>query len=470
MTDQLRVLLPDPNHQASKRFRWVGDQRLELEASYDAGWQFRQYAAGELEDIYDLAETLRRVESSEVDRGLFVIRGTPREGVDDGDVVNRQYKERNDAPDWQPHPEGRRWLMVDIDDLGAPGWLERPVFGAELDRAVEYATDRLPECFREATTFYQWSSSAGLESLGEGRYELGWSHLRLHLWYWLDRPVCSASAREWLKSWRDDSGVPVDWRLFNPVQPHFIAPPTFRGGGDPLGDDRSELLEKPHATASPPDEVVDRPTYLDQQRQREEARKRRRRQVRQAPRVRSRAQMKASVDRYASAALERACEAVASTPKGARETNLRDEAYSIGGLVGAGALEEGEALQRLVEAGVSAGLPREESVDKASRALEAGKESPRDLTEVRRELPDEGDAPGQCDDSGSGPDIDSIREHLGDARRAYTPPDIERQGAGAPLTDALMGDFGFDDWMRLVERIRREHPGYLPDSSMLPAA
>lgn len=478
--DCLYALLPEPGRHAAKTFQWVSDQELRLEHSYDAGWRFktaRRPNGGGLTGIRDLADLLGRAESAAGPRGAFIIRGRLRDEVDSNQPVNRRYKEKSDRPPpcWERHPEGRRWVMVDLDDLEPPDWLRSPVDETDLARAVEYATQQLPVCFRDVTTFYQWSSSAGLVKEGDGDlYRPGWSSLRLHLWYWCDRRACSESLREWLKSYHEEAGAPIDWRVFNPVQPHFISRPTFLGGPDPIGDARSGLLPGWEEVVELPDYVLPGSEYDKRQKEEQKKRRKKRQEARSRPRVRSWAQMQQAEERYAAAALERATEAISCAPVGHRETTLRDEAFGIGTLVGAGALNEGQALNALVEAGVTSGLPRDEATDKATRALDAGKDRPRDLTEVRRAAPERQSS--RCEDSPrSGPGVEEIRDHFEAAKGGVfelLPDEIDPSGCpdGTPLTDWLMPQLHIDDFIRVVEQIRERCPEHLPKRSTLHSA
>lgn len=48
--------------------------------------------------------------------------------------------------------------------------------------------------------------------------------IRVHLWYWLGKPVSNSNMRAWL------SELPLDLSLFRTVQPHFTANPIFLDG------------------------------------------------------------------------------------------------------------------------------------------------------------------------------------------------------------------------------------------------
>jgi len=124
------------------------------------------------------------------------------------------------------------WLMIDIDDLPAPEGL------TNIER-LEQVLGELPACFRDVDFHYQWSSSAGLD---------GWSSLRVHLFFWLDRPIrCSH-----LRAQADEEGWAADLSLFNPVQVHYTAAPIFTNTSDPLAGVRSGLVRRSDAAVTLP--------------------------------------------------------------------------------------------------------------------------------------------------------------------------------------------------------------------------
>lgn len=97
------------------------------------------------------------------------------------------------------------------------------------------------------------------------------------------------------------------------------------------------------------------------------------------------------LSRYATAAIERACERVAAAPVGQQCDTLEHQAFGIGRLVGGGVLPKGEARTRLVDAGLrmrsgsgrgkdgKAYRPwtRREIEARVERALAAGEAKPR---------------------------------------------------------------------------------------------
>jgi hypothetical protein len=81
--------------------------------------------------------------------------------------------------------------------------------------------------------------------------------------------------------------------------------------------------------------------------------------------------------RYAEAALESATATVRTTPEGKRNETLNREAFGIGQLVAAGAINAGDAEDELVDAAMSAGLPESEARRTTLGALKDGASSPR---------------------------------------------------------------------------------------------
>lgn len=154
-----------------------------------------------------LVTVLRKIEQRP---DICVIRGIPAEDVD-LDHCQRHYKKEPitvlaHAP---------QWLMIDIDDLDEPAGSDML---SDVQGCVEFAIGALPDEFQDATCFWQASGSAGLKP-----------GIKLHLWYWLNRPVSDAEAKGWLKT------APVDRAIYNPIQIHYTARPLFISGSyDPM--------------------------------------------------------------------------------------------------------------------------------------------------------------------------------------------------------------------------------------------
>jgi hypothetical protein len=86
--------------------------------------------------------------------------------------------------------------------------------------------------------------------------------------------------------------------------------------------------------------------------------------------------------RYAAAAVRSACEAIASSKPGERNSTLNVEAFGIGQLVGAGVLDIRDAAMSLTEAAFECGLGREEIERTLQSGLLAGMVRPREMSDV----------------------------------------------------------------------------------------
>ena len=110
--------------------------------------------------------------------------------------------------------------MIDIDSLE---------WGADInDRQamLANAVHQLPIAFQSVDCWYHFSSSRGIKP-----------GIREHLWFWLDRPCSDDEMKAWL------SGCPIDLRLFNPIQTHLTANPSFINGANDPYPNRSALFE-----------------------------------------------------------------------------------------------------------------------------------------------------------------------------------------------------------------------------------
>jgi len=280
--DQLTALCTINDHPATKRHRWEGG-KWHTE-SYSAG----QYFAWSQVDIDSIESLSRRLLAIEAKPNWFIVRGEPMRRAK---YLRRVYK--GDDPYFKP--ADRRWLCIDIDGLKAPAGVDH----------VEYTIARLPAYFHDVACHWQFSSSAGIKSP---------ERVYLHLWYWLERPACDFSLREWAKS----LDLPVDAIIYNPVQPHYTAAPIIEGAPDPI--QKRSGLRQGAAELVLPESVVDLAAWLNAWRKktsRDEAQRRsaarRAKMNPDAPELR---------ERYALAALDSACQKIESAPQGKRPLDL----------------------------------------------------------------------------------------------------------------------------------------------------
>lgn len=149
-------------------------------------------------------------------RGTFVGTETAAQrGFPDNDG---HYVRQLQLFDDTPH----HWVCFDIDHYDPPGdVLADPA--AAIDRFV---LDRLPPEFTGKSYHWQLSNSFGHPSKG--------NELRAHLWFWLAKPVDSATLATWAKGAGAFPGEydrpPVDLALFRVVQVHYTANPSMAKG------------------------------------------------------------------------------------------------------------------------------------------------------------------------------------------------------------------------------------------------
>lgn len=143
-------------------------------------------------DLEGLAAILRSLEAEPT---KTIIRGSPI--TDASEVVSRTKEQFRSTK--------RQWCMIDIDSLEWDGDIH------DQKAMLSYAIQQLPIEFQGVDCWYHFSSSMGIKA-----------GIRVHLWYWLDRPCADDEMKAWL------SGSPVDLRLFNPIQIHLTANPHAR--------------------------------------------------------------------------------------------------------------------------------------------------------------------------------------------------------------------------------------------------
>ena len=195
------------------------------------------HAAEPVHDLEDLSGLLRW-SSTQTDTCIVrpaVIEGAPAE-----------VRRKSSGPEQVLIDMPRSWLMVDIDKdvLTFPrSWRRNP--DRHIHALIKAA---LPPAFHGAGVIAQFSS----QMLADGGTP------RVHLWFWLHRPLISSEAKHWL------NGCPIDRAVYSRGQPHFTAAPIFEVGVDPLGEQRlvfmpGPVVEVPKGidTSAPDEGVID---------------------------------------------------------------------------------------------------------------------------------------------------------------------------------------------------------------------
>ena len=200
--DAMTILLAKNGKRVTKTWRQEGDRYHVEPYPNILTWDVKRK---EVEDLDGLRKAV--TQAARVRRGVVIsgaLRGdyeVPEEGV------IRRYKKESD-----PFIAcERRWVAIDIDDLKLN--LEK---GTPYPEIAAAARNALPAEFANVDCVYQFTSSAGIiESLTQ--------NIRVRLWFLLNEPVDPRSWRGFFDAeW-------VDASLYNPVQPHYVAPPQFLG-------------------------------------------------------------------------------------------------------------------------------------------------------------------------------------------------------------------------------------------------
>lgn len=215
------TILTSPNGLAAKTISTNGV------VGFDTGaLRLNHFEERSISSIFELAELLGDLER---DRRSYVIRGEPTSNAIPGQLVRRVKHAQSDGTPPVFRDVDRPYLMIDIDRLEAPADIE----ATSLD-AIEHAVRQLPSEFQEVSLYYQFSASAGLSS----------GIIKVHLWYWIDRPLSDLALRNWAKEYNTQYGMKlIDPAVFQGVQPHYVAAPILDGIPDPIHC-RSGLINK----------------------------------------------------------------------------------------------------------------------------------------------------------------------------------------------------------------------------------
>jgi hypothetical protein len=226
---RLSVLSAAGSAITAKRFSVTSDGDIAVHNYNNAKW-FNV----ERPKVSSIRSLSRLLSELEVHYTKLVIRGEPLPHIDLSAPVRRKTSvdpEDLCAPYFRSVKNGIPWLCIDIDQLRLPRRLKRRPRNQLA--VLQYAIEKLPECFHDVTCHWQFSSQYMVTDH---------ENIRLHLWYWLDRPITDREAKRWTQIISAEY-TPIDTSLYQPVQPHYTAAPIFEDSiEDPL-DQRSGLLE-----------------------------------------------------------------------------------------------------------------------------------------------------------------------------------------------------------------------------------
>jgi hypothetical protein len=175
-------------------------------------------------NIFELSKYLLELEPY---AHQYIVRGAILPDVKPTELVRaikQQYD--NDTPTLKV--TARRWAFLDIDNVPCPDHID-PVTNPEA--AVDYIVSLLPKPFINCTCHWQFSGSQSIRLTESPTLAL----LKIHFWFWLDRPVTEDELKAYLKQFRIDGKSLFDLNMYSGIQPYYTANPAFLSGAkDPL--------------------------------------------------------------------------------------------------------------------------------------------------------------------------------------------------------------------------------------------
>jgi hypothetical protein len=235
----LTILRAHEGRRLAKRFEQAAKQGFVTRHDYDKATWFSAESVT-VADIHALHRLLLRMEA---DPGACVIRGEAAPETD------RRRTRRNTAA----FPETpRTWVMLDVDGMPLPAGCSVLADPADAARTLlDLLSAHAPE-LEGVAAVVQFSSSAGLDELGEAAAAVGLPNIwrgvakqgvAAHVWYCLTQPAGEAEIKRWMAPLKA-AGLKLDSRLAQSVQAHYTSAPIFNGGlHDPLAGRRTLLIE-----------------------------------------------------------------------------------------------------------------------------------------------------------------------------------------------------------------------------------
>jgi hypothetical protein len=164
MNEVLTLLKSTSGHSLVKSFRGPDLTKQ----NFSIGNSF-QVVEEQVSDLKSLSNVLQKLENEPTHT---IIRGSLVDGQ--AGAVHRTKETFISTP--------RQWCMIDIDSLAWDG------DSRDQQAMLSYATQQLPVEFQSVDFCYQFSSSMGIKS-----------GIRVHLWFWLDRPCSDNEMKVWLR-------------------------------------------------------------------------------------------------------------------------------------------------------------------------------------------------------------------------------------------------------------------------------
>lgn len=238
-SDSITVLCSPDERIGAKTFRKDTGGRVSV-IPYSAGYLFLSFTqpVGSLEDLSDVLDELEKEPWTFVIRGEHVVPHVPgitllrKTGAGEGSDFTGNFITPS---------VGRSWVLVDIDKLILPAGLT--LLPRNLAKVVRWVAGLLPAELQDVSFHWQLSSSAGVFSREQ---------VSIHLWFWLTSPVPNSDLKAWANAVNTRSNpLQIDTALFQHVQAHYTARPSFEGLSDPFPK-RSGLLRLARDAATIP--------------------------------------------------------------------------------------------------------------------------------------------------------------------------------------------------------------------------
>ena len=189
---------------------------------------FFDYEKHNVKDIKGLYSLLQKLNG---DSYSAIIRGTLKDGMSEKGQYRRKGGDGAAVIDTD-----RSWVCIDIDDYRLKTPCDPSNAEALRNAAREVVANNLPSELRSISFVAQWSNSAFLDKQTGG---VDPTLAKIHLWYLLDKPVCSAGLKKTLREWEIKDTSTAD-----PIQVHYTSAPTFSGMQSPIPRDNRVLLVK----------------------------------------------------------------------------------------------------------------------------------------------------------------------------------------------------------------------------------
>jgi len=178
------IVLTAEGHILTKR---VSPKKME---QYGRAWCFR----AEVLEPKDLKEIFQVLQVLEQDPCSAIVRGELLPGVSTDEPIRRLMRPKDDSPATLQDC-ARPWVMIDVDHH-----VEHDQ-QADPEGAARLVVESLPEHFQGCDVIWQASASAGLSN-----------EVKVHLWFWLPRPMTSVEVRQWISKLGLTDQVPQELR------------------------------------------------------------------------------------------------------------------------------------------------------------------------------------------------------------------------------------------------------------------